>query len=87
MESFIFMCLCAVGVRQCAAAIGTLCRDDGKRRPCRSCARTFLVEYLAARQQRVQGRPVRPRRGRRGAPPGEFRSRKEAPRSERLYGC
>ena len=84
MESFIFMCLCAVGVRQCAAAIGTLCRDDGKRRPCRSCARTIWVPLLAARQQREARATVLWRAAALGRPPGELRGRKEAPRSERL---
>ena len=79
MESFIFMCLCAVGVRQCAAAIGTLCRDDGKRRQCRSRAQSILGAIFARAQQRVQGRPVRRRAAAAGGSPGEFRGPSAAP--------
>ena len=65
-ELHFYVPVCRRRVRQCAAAIGTLCRDDGKRRPCRSRAWSILGAISGRAQQRVQGRPVRRRRGRRG---------------------
>ena len=72
MESFIFMCLCAVGVRRCAAAIGTLCRDDGKRRPCRSRAQSIWVPFWPRASSGCRGDPYGAPRPPRGARPGSL---------------
>ena len=98
MESFIFMCLCAVrGEALRRGNDGSPSKRVKRRRGNRGSlsrrrktaslpfARTIdFGGYFARAQQRVQGRPVRRRAAAAGGSPGEFRGRKEAPRSERL---
>ena len=98
MESFIFMCLCAVrGEALRRGNDGSPSKRVKRRRGNRGSlsrrrktaslpfARTVdLGAVLAPRQQRVQGRAVSRRAGAARRPPGELRGRKEAPRSERL---
>ena len=100
MESFIFMCLCAVRgealrrgndgspskrVKRRRGNRGSLSRRR-KRRPCRSCALSILGAIFARAQQRVQGRPVRRLTAAAGRPPGEFSGPCQAESSERSYG-
>ena len=98
MESFIFMCLCAVwGEALRRGNDGSPSKRVKRRRGNRGSlsrrrktasvpfARLSILGAIFARaQQRVQGRPVRRRAAAAGGSPGEFRGRKEAPRSERL---